>query len=414
MLLQRQGIIDVWNDADISPGSEWEEEIKQHLDTAHIILLLVSPDFMASDYCYSKEMMRAMERHDQEEACVIPIIVRPVYWQIAPFGKLQALPKDAQPIKSSSWYSTDEALLWTIKGILTLIEKRKQSQIKNDNGEQVKDEESSIDVEKVIRTGFEDFDRIAGGFRSGDLIVVGGLSSSGKSSLALNIASYASIKGSYSTCIVSLKAKRERIFQYLLSLNSNVSYQRLINGGLDEEDWRKTVVVTDEILAGKIWIYDPPTVTIPELRAHLMELLQETGIDFIIIDSVDFILKEENIPLKRYVANEQDAEELSFLLKALARELNTSIMALTRKEYKVTHINKMLKDPIASYADMVLYTHRAELVDEFTEHRNLMDVIMAKNAHGPVGEITLYFRSDTMSLRDLEVMSVSEVQTTDP
>jgi len=116
-LLQRQGLISLWSDTNISPGSEWEKEVQKHLNTAHIILLLVSSDFMASDYCYSKEMMQAIARHDRGEARVIPIILRPVFWQGAPFGKLQALPTGAKPVISPSWHSQDEALLDVVKGI---------------------------------------------------------------------------------------------------------------------------------------------------------------------------------------------------------------------------------------------------------------------------------------------------------
>lgn len=116
-LLQRQGLISLWADTNISPGSEWEKEVAKHLNTAHIILLLVSSDFMASEYCYSKEMMRAIARHDQGEARVIPIIARPVFWQGAPFARLQALPTGAKPVISPSWHSLDEALLDVVKGI---------------------------------------------------------------------------------------------------------------------------------------------------------------------------------------------------------------------------------------------------------------------------------------------------------
>ncbi len=116
-LLQRQGLISLWADTNISPGSEWEKEVEKHLNTAHIILLLVSSDFMASDYCYSKEMMRAIARHDRGEARVIPIIARPVFWQGAPFARLQALPTGAKPVISPSWHSQDEALLDVVKGI---------------------------------------------------------------------------------------------------------------------------------------------------------------------------------------------------------------------------------------------------------------------------------------------------------
>jgi hypothetical protein len=90
--LQRGGLIEVWHDRDICAGTEWEQEIKAQLNTAQIILFLVGPDFMDSDCCYGIEMKRAMERHERGDARVIPVILRRVYWDGAPFGKLQALP----------------------------------------------------------------------------------------------------------------------------------------------------------------------------------------------------------------------------------------------------------------------------------------------------------------------------------
>ena len=118
--LQRQGLIDIWHDRDINAGTEWEREIDNHLNDAQIILLIISPDFMASEYCYSKEMQRAMERHEDGEACVIPVILRPVDWQGALFGKLHVLPKDGKPI--TNWSKLDRAFLDTAKGIRKAIE----------------------------------------------------------------------------------------------------------------------------------------------------------------------------------------------------------------------------------------------------------------------------------------------------
>lgn len=120
--LQREGLIDVWHDRNISAGIEWEKEIGEHLNKAQIILLLISPDFMASDYCYSVEVKRAIERHERGEARVIPIILEHVYWQVAPLNKLQALPTDARPIMSKSWHNRNEAFLNVVKGIRKAVE----------------------------------------------------------------------------------------------------------------------------------------------------------------------------------------------------------------------------------------------------------------------------------------------------
>jgi hypothetical protein len=99
-LLQRQGVIAGWHDRLITAGTEWAGAIDAHFQRAQIILLLVSADFLASDYCYDVELQRAMARHEAGEARVIPIILRPVDWHTAPFGRLQALPKDGLPIIS--------------------------------------------------------------------------------------------------------------------------------------------------------------------------------------------------------------------------------------------------------------------------------------------------------------------------
>lgn len=118
--LQKQNIISAWYDRDISAGNEWAGEIDAHLDSAKIILLLISADFLASDYCFDIELARAMERHEAGEAVVIPVILRPVDWEGSPFSKLQALPKNAKPI--TRWEDRDEAFLDVVKGIGQAVE----------------------------------------------------------------------------------------------------------------------------------------------------------------------------------------------------------------------------------------------------------------------------------------------------
>jgi energy-coupling factor transporter ATP-binding protein EcfA2 len=118
-LLKRQNIITDWHDRNITAGTNWAQAIDDNLDTANIILLLISSDFLASDYCYDKEMTRALEHHNQGTARVIPIILRPCDWHSAPFGKLQALPKDAKPV--TKWDDPDEAFTHIAQGIRTAV-----------------------------------------------------------------------------------------------------------------------------------------------------------------------------------------------------------------------------------------------------------------------------------------------------
>jgi len=106
-LLQRQNLIFGWHDRRIGAGTMWGDQIDEHIHSAHIILLLISPDFIASQYCYDQEMAVALARHSRREALVIPIILRPVNWKGAPFGHLQALPRDTKPV--TTWANQDEA-----------------------------------------------------------------------------------------------------------------------------------------------------------------------------------------------------------------------------------------------------------------------------------------------------------------
>src|SRR5262247_2075487 len=119
-LLQREGVIQTWHDRNINAGDDWKQQIDDNLNTATVILLLISADFLASDYCYEIEMQRALERHNAGEARVIPVILRPVDWHGAPFGTLQALPTDAKPI--TSWTNRDEAYANVAQGVRRAVE----------------------------------------------------------------------------------------------------------------------------------------------------------------------------------------------------------------------------------------------------------------------------------------------------
>jgi hypothetical protein len=127
-VLQRQNLINIWKDADISPGTEWRTQIMGRLNSAQIILLLISTDFMNSDFCYSIEMDQAIKRHDADQARVIPIFLRPVYWKGTPFEKIDALPlntnKDVKPV--ASWTRRDEAYINIVGGIRRAIDDLKK------------------------------------------------------------------------------------------------------------------------------------------------------------------------------------------------------------------------------------------------------------------------------------------------
>jgi len=133
-LLRQGGFIAQWYDRNISAGTDWVDQIDQHLNTAHIILLLISSDFLASTYCYSIEMKSALERHKAGEARVIPILLRPVDWQDAPFAKLQVLPQNASPV--TTWTDRDLAFRDIAIQLRKVVKELQESQINTSSHQQ--------------------------------------------------------------------------------------------------------------------------------------------------------------------------------------------------------------------------------------------------------------------------------------
>jgi len=167
--LKRQGIINTWHDRRIGAGKDIDDEIDSNIETADIILLLVSPYFIASDYCYNIEMQRALERHNNQEARVIPVILHPCEWQQTPFGKLKATPPDGKPI--SKYANQHDAFLLITKDIRSAAEEVsfkpeiEGEEIQQPNVEELKAKSKTKPLHKPrssnlrVRRKFTDIDR---------------------------------------------------------------------------------------------------------------------------------------------------------------------------------------------------------------------------------------------------------------
>jgi WD40 repeat protein len=128
--LRRRNLITTWHDRKIQAGEEWNVQIDKHLSTAQIILLLISPDFLASDYSYGVEVKRAMELHKRGEARVIPIVLRPSEWKGEPYGELQVLPPDGVAV--TLWPNKDEAFRLVTEGIQKVVEEISLNTVQED------------------------------------------------------------------------------------------------------------------------------------------------------------------------------------------------------------------------------------------------------------------------------------------
>jgi TIR domain len=154
--LRQQGVISSWHDRQIVAGSEWEEEIDHHMRTADIILLLVSPDFVNSKYCYDIELPYAMRRHEAGEAYVVPILMRPVArWKNLPFAKLQVYPSGGVPI--TQWADPDNGFVDVAEGIAIAVEKLLEERQEQErlNLEKIQQERDAWEVEEFSNQGLE-------------------------------------------------------------------------------------------------------------------------------------------------------------------------------------------------------------------------------------------------------------------
>jgi len=128
MPLKRLKLIETWTDLEIKAGDEWSKEISSNLESADIVILLISIDFLNSKYCYDIELQQALARHEKGETRVIPVILRPCLWQHSPFAKFQALPKDAKAV--ASWENLDAALTNVAEGLFKVAQDLKASREK--------------------------------------------------------------------------------------------------------------------------------------------------------------------------------------------------------------------------------------------------------------------------------------------
>lgn len=155
-ILERHGLIDGWSDREIAPGSNWEEEINFNLTKAKIILLLVSADFLESDYCYETETVFALEQHEKGLATVVPVLLRPCFWEIAHFKALPVLPSNSRAV--SEWENKDAAWKNIVEGLNLIIEKIHQDE-KNKPGETDRDalDKLNFEIAKMHREMHHEF-----------------------------------------------------------------------------------------------------------------------------------------------------------------------------------------------------------------------------------------------------------------
>ncbi len=245
-----------------------------------------------------------------------------------------------------------------------------------------------------IATGFTDFDRQTAGLQNSDLIIVAGRPSMGKTAFAVNLAEHAIIKDKMSVAIFSMEMSGEQLSMRMMSSLGRIDQHKVRTGKLEDEDWPRLTSAVEILKDSRLFIDDTPALTPAELRARCRRLSREHGLDMVLIDYLQLM----QVPgTKENRATE--ISEISRSLKAMAKELNIPVIALSQLNRSLEQ--RPNKRPVMSDlresgaieqdADVIVFIYRDEVYDEETPNKGIAEIIIGKQRNGPIGTVKLSF-----------------------
>jgi replicative DNA helicase len=262
-----------------------------------------------------------------------------------------------------------------------------------------------------VPTGFIDLDQKTAGFQRGDLIIIAGRPSMGKTAFALNIAQYAAVHAqpSYPVVVFSLEMSKEQLVTRLLCSEARVDASRLRTGHLVEGDWDKIMRGADKLFEAKIFIDDTPAISVMEMRAKARRLKAEHGIGMIVVDYLQ-LMRGGSSPESR----QQEISEISRSLKALAKELSVPVVALSQLNRGLesrTDKRPIMSDlresgAIEQDADIIMFVYRDEVYNkENPDVKGRAEIIIGKQRNGPIGTVDLTFLGEFTRFENCAVRS---------
>lgn len=256
-----------------------------------------------------------------------------------------------------------------------------------------------------VPTGFYDLDDITAGLQPSDLVVIAGRPSMGKTSLALGMAQHAAIHAGSVVGIFSLEMSNAQLVLRLLSSEAHVDSHALRTGRLQKEDWWRLAEAAGRLEQARIFIDDTGSLTVQQMRGKARRLKAEYGLDLLIVDYLQLMQGRSDAE-----SRQQEISDISRSLKALAKELNVPVVALSQLSRAVENRKPpipMLADlresgAIEQDADVVVFIYREDVYDPNTEKKGIADILIRKHRNGPTGERQLYFHEKFARFESLE------------
>ena len=257
-----------------------------------------------------------------------------------------------------------------------------------------------------VPSGFKDLDQRTAGFQPSDLIIVAGRPSMGKTAFCLNVAQYAAIEKKIPVAIFSLEMSKEQLVIRMLCSEAQVEGHRLRTGFLTESDWPRLTLAAGNLSDAPIYIDDTAALTVLETRAKARRLNAEYGLGLIIIDYLQLMKGRSRVE-----SRQQEISEISRSLKALSKELNVPVIAvsqLSRKTEERQGMRPQLADlresgAIEQDADLILFIYRDEVYNraEDNPNRGKAEVVIGKQRNGPIGKIDLAYFDKFTTFKDI-------------
>lgn len=257
-----------------------------------------------------------------------------------------------------------------------------------------------------ISTGFTDLDYKTSGFQKSDLILVAARPSMGKTALVLNMAEHMAFRQNKSVAIFSLEMSKVQLMNRLFAMESRVNSQNLRTGNLKDDEWSSLIETAGTIGDSKLIIDDTPGISVRELRSKCRKYKLEHGLDVIMIDYLQLMSGGG----KGNESRQQEISEISRSLKAIARELDVPVVALSQLSRAVesrTDHRPMLSDlresgAIEQDADVVMFIYRDDYYNHDSEMKGVAEIIIAKQRNGPIGTVNLVWLPDYTKFMNLE------------
>ncbi len=259
-----------------------------------------------------------------------------------------------------------------------------------------------------VPTGFVELDKLTAGFQPSDLIIVAGRPSMGKTALALNIAQHATINHGVPVAIFSLEMSKEQLALRMLCSEAKVNAQKVRTGFLSDNEWTRIIGAADLLSSAPVFIDDTPALSVLEMRAKARRLKSEHGLGLVLVDYLQLMRGRD-----RSERREQEISEISRSLKAMAKELDVPVVALSQLNRKVE--DRPNKRPqmadlresgaIEQDADVIAFIYRDEVYNrsEDNPNRGTAEIIVGKQRNGPTGLVKLAFLAQYSSFANLSV-----------